>query len=341
MTTVPMYTDGDAKRVAGTERPDSAEPYRTPWRRDHARLIHCPSFRRLQGKTQVFAGHESDFFRNRLTHSLEVAQIAKSIAIKLNATSSYFQHETQQIHPEIVEFAGLAHDLGHPPFGHNGENALDECMEDHGGFEGNAQTLRILSRLEKKETLDGTSKPFDDAGRDQRVGLNLTYRSLASVLKYDEPIPLFRADRADPNDVSKGYYESEKDLVADIKRHVVGVALPEWKSVECSIMDTADDIAYSTYDLEDIFKSGFLRPLDLFSLDHAIYDNVVNTTNRRLKKQYKTPDDDLLTIQEVFAILFNIFLDIFHFGDEQRSIIRSRRPLIPFAQVVTISGVPA
>jgi dGTPase len=106
----------------------------------------------LQGKTQVFPGYESDFFRNRLTHSLEVAQIARSISIRLNARSRPFRGENSPLIPEIVEFAGLAHDLGHPPFGHTGEEALDECMRDYGGFEGNAQTLRIVSRLEKKAT---------------------------------------------------------------------------------------------------------------------------------------------------------------------------------------------
>jgi dGTPase len=145
-----MYSNGDRARPVDDNKAKDPEPYRTPWRRDYARLIHSPSFRRLQGKTQVFPGHESDFYRNRLTHSLEVAQIAKSIAIRLNAVAEPFRPRGTKIEPDIVEFAGLAHDLGHPPFGHNGEEALDECMRDHGGFEGNAQSLRIVSRLEKK-----------------------------------------------------------------------------------------------------------------------------------------------------------------------------------------------
>ena len=165
------------------------ESYRSLWRRDYARLIHCPSFRRLQGKTQLFPGIETDFFRNRLTHSLEVAQIAKSIALKLNYNLKK-REEKPFIEPDVAEFAGLAHDLGHPPFGHFGEQALDEKMADFGGFEGNAQTLRILTRTEKRELGE-----INDAGNDTRVGLNLTVRSIASVLKYDHVIPPTQEDR--------------------------------------------------------------------------------------------------------------------------------------------------
>lgn len=171
-----LYSAGDRARPFDGKANKAAEPYRSPWRQDYARLIHAPCFRRLQGKTQVFPGHESDFYRNRLTHSLEVAQIAKSIAIRLNATASEFAKPQNKIEPDLVEFAGLAHDLGHPPFGHNGEEALDECMRDHGGFEGNAQSLRIIAHLEKK--IRATSEmaddaPFDGDFNDLRRGLNL------------------------------------------------------------------------------------------------------------------------------------------------------------------------
>ncbi|MBX9710448.1 MAG: dNTP triphosphohydrolase [Xanthobacteraceae bacterium] len=145
-----LYRAGDFERVASVSKSDSFEPFRSPFRRDIARLIHSPSFRRLQGKTQVFPGNDSDFFRNRLSHSLEVAQVAKSLAIRLNANSAHFKN--YKIDPDLVEFAALAHDLGHPPFGHNGEEALDEMMVNYGGFEGNAQTLHILARIEKKRS---------------------------------------------------------------------------------------------------------------------------------------------------------------------------------------------
>ncbi|HEV2174696.1 MAG TPA: dNTP triphosphohydrolase, partial [Nitrospira sp.] len=257
----PVYGADDYRREVPREGPKS--PYRSEFRRDYARLIHSAAFRRLAGKTQLFPGIESDFFRNRLTHSLEVAQIAKSIATKLN-----YEHRkvlrTSPIDTDLVEFCALAHDLGHPPFGHNGEMALDNCMRRYGGFEGNAQTLRILARVEKKVTLDRTHCGITPRGKDLRFGLNLTMRSLAAVLKYDRPIPAVRS-RAEYRGVRKGYYESERKLVRLIKRSVRGPGPIEdkFKTLECQIMDIADDIAYSTYDLEDAFQAGFLSPFDL------------------------------------------------------------------------------
>jgi dGTPase len=259
----PLYRNEDYGREA-VEPTRYPEPYRSDWRIDHARLIHSPAFRRLQGKTQLFPG-ESDFFRNRLTHSLEVAQIAKSIAVRLNHTHFGDVDPSQQISPDLVEFAALAHDLGHPPFGHNGEAALDECMCGHGGFEGNAQTLRILSRLEKKITdgfPPGAPVEFKD-GKDLRRGLNLTYRSLASILKYDHQIE----HRPKKAPLQKGYYSQEAELVRKIKLAVAGDADCEsFKTVECKIMDIADDIAYSTYDFEDALKAGFTSLLDILGM---------------------------------------------------------------------------
>lgn len=321
----PLYSESDSGRVLETGNP---EKYREEWRRDYARLIHSASFRRLQGKTQVFPGHEGDFFRNRLTHSLEVAQIAKSIAIKLNDTP-LFQGD-QRLSPDLVEFAGLAHDLGHPPFGHNGEEALDECMREYGGgFEGNAQTLRILSRLEKKVTLAAPDdiKIFDEDGNDMRCGLNLTYRSLAAILKYDTVIPIMAGDRPEEKreEVAKGYYDCDKALVEKIKWAVLGEHyVGDFKTVECSIMDIADDIAYSTYDLEDIFKSGFHNPLDLFALPDSIYEAVARTINKRLKKQYPEVSR-IVGIKDVQEILFDVFGDLFTFGTEQLHILKNRK----------------
>ena len=134
----PLYKPSDEHRRCSIDSKSDLppEPYRTNYRRDYARLTHTPAFRRLQGKTQLYPGMEGDFFRNRLTHSLEVAQIAKSIAIRLNETEEFLRDEKMKICTDIVEFAGLAHDLGHPPFGHTGEEVLDELMLECGGFEG-------------------------------------------------------------------------------------------------------------------------------------------------------------------------------------------------------------
>ena len=294
-----LYDDNDRLRVM--DETEDMDLGRSAFRRDYGRLLHCPAFRRLQGKTQLFPGHESDFFRNRLTHSLEVAQVAKGIALKLNA--SYVEFKNSPIDLDLIEFAGLAHDLGHPPFGHNGERALDDCMKEFGGFEGNAQTLRILSRVEKKKLKDDPALKDDvcgisPQGVDRRLGLNLTYRTLASILKYDTLIPLRRRKAAD---LKKGYYASERGLVENIKRHV---GIPEakgekFKTIECQIMDIADDIAYSTYDLEDAMKGGFTHPLAL----------LVKIGNQGLfKRLWEKVAKDIkdVTENEVFAALTDV-----------------------------------
>jgi dGTPase len=293
-----LYSDDCLKRKAVPSKADSE--YRSAFRRDYARLIHSPAFRRLQGKTQLFPGHESDFFRNRLTHSLEVAQIGKGIAQRLNAENEFLKENP--INCDLIEFAALAHDLGHPPFGHNGEAALDACMKKWGGFEGNAQTLRILSVLEKKETDDGILEGIRQDGVDHRLGLNATMRSLASILKYDKKIPHSRVDE-DP--LEKGFYYTEQDLVREI-RNAVAPGLAEnvgLKTVECQIMDIADDIAYSTYDLEDCLKGGFVDPLMLLSnlRDDA---SLLNKVTEKVKRECPsaTYDDVLWAIANAFSL---------------------------------------
>jgi dGTPase len=311
----PLYTDGDVRRrikIPG-EGPDGPEWYRSPWRRDFARVIHCPSFRRQQGKTQLFPGAETDFFRNRLTHSLEVAQIAKSIAIKINNTEPFFKRPKFQIDTDLVETVALVHDIGHPPFGHTGEQALDECMKNKGGFEGNAQTLRILARLEKRQRFSNSSPTtgISPEGVDRRVGLNLCYRTLGSVLKYDKEI---HYDRRTSDKLAKGYYRSEAAIVRNIKKYVTGADafLGEFKTIECQIMDIADDIAYSTYDLEDSFKARFLTPLSMFGANEALINEVASRVSERLDEPYGR--------QQLIKCLFRVFKDLFEFDDEASKI---------------------
>ncbi len=290
-----MYLASDLERRHATDKKQvEEEAYRTQFRRDYARVLHSPSFRRLQGKTQLFPNWESDYFRNRLTHSLEVAQIAKSIAIRLNNTEEFLKDAEHKIDLDLCELAGLAHDLGHPPFGHNGEKALDRMMAKSGGFEGNAQTLRILCRLEKKEQLTDFPAGIDNNKNDGRLGLNLTYRSLASVLKYDYLIPQqVESQREKPK---KGYYQSEKSIVDEIKSHVQsGIQCGDFRTIECSIMDLADDIAYSTYDLEDAFKAGFTTPLQVISTEDSVLEKIKNAMRTDL------------SIQDIRDILFWFF----------------------------------
>ncbi len=297
----PLYGERDFSRVqpVATRLSTGLEPYRSDFRRDYARLIHSPAFRRLQGKTQVFPGDESDFFRNRLTHSLEVAQISKSIAAKVNAADPYFADNP--INLDLMEFAGLAHDLGHPPFGHNGEKALDERMKGFGGFEGNAQTFRILARIEKKEVIGSDYVGITPAGEDCRLGLNLSFRTLASILKYDNVIPLVRPAKAK---IEKGVFDSERSVFEKVRR-AVGSNMrrdQKFKTIECAIMDIADDIAYSTYDLEDTFKAGFLSPLKIIRTEDGILDRVAKKTEDELKRKVTREE-----VKEVFVSIFDIF----------------------------------
>ncbi|MFT6836394.1 MAG: dGTPase [Francisellaceae bacterium] len=285
-----LYQESDKQRPFDESNRIHKE-YFTPFRRDYARVIHSASFRRLQGKTQIFPGFESDFFRNRLTHSLEVAQVAKSIAIILN------EKHNLDIDLDLMETAAICHDIGHPPFGHNGELALHSKMLDVGGFEGNAQTLRVISKIEKK--IHTGKNPVED-GIDNRCGLNLTYRALASVMKYDNKIPEFVVNLS--SQPAKGYYACEEPLVNEIKEHVLrGYTLPQgqkFKTIECQIMDIADDIAYSTYDIEDAMKGGFINPI-----------SIVGSSDELLEKVQREVSTDgvQVSVAEIRDILTDIF----------------------------------
>ena len=285
-----LYSESDFGRESGPAKAEEVRD-RHPFFRDYGRIIHSASFRRLQGKTQVFPGHESDFFRNRLTHSLEVAQIAEGIADHLNKVTPELRNapENQKIDLRLCAVASLIHDLGHPPFGHNGERALDDEMKQYGGFEGNAQSLRIVARLEKKiEDADG-----------QPLGLDLTFRALGAILKYDKKIPHSRRGN---EKLVKGYYGTESDLVKSIKKSVLKTnakSSDTFKTLECKIMDIADDIAYSTFDLEDSLKAGFLNPSDILASDESLMRKVAGKASSELGERIEWADV-LSEFQDIF-----------------------------------------
>jgi dGTPase len=304
-----MYTPQDEARFFDESASKANHSYRTAYRRDIDRLIHSTCFRRLQGKTQLYPGFESDFFRNRLTHSLEVAQIARSIAAKLNSEEDFLkQNGDYKIDLDIVEFAGLAHDLGHPPFGHQGEHELDRLMISEGGYEGNAQTLRLLTKIEKKGFSLGDNSGIN--GIDNRRGLNLTMRTLASILKYDAIIPYDRKKQKENNKKPmKAYYSFDQELIGKIKKATGGHDKGnKFKTVECRIMDLADDISYSTYDLEDGLKAGFYTLQDVVYAPYALREKIaaeikinLNDEDDEEKKWYEpTPEQVGFILQNMF-----------------------------------------
>jgi dGTPase len=237
----PFYTAFDTA-TRGGRQPQPGE-YRSAFQIDRDRIIHSSAFRRLQNKTQVFLSGEYDFYRTRLTHSIEVAQIGRSICAWLAEQSGPLE-DGARIDADLVESACLSHDLGHPPFGHTGERTLHRLMQPYGGFEGNAQTLRLLTRT------------LFNNGRD---GMDPTRALLDAVLKYKS---LHRDSAGAKNHYLYDDQEEWLDFTlggtAFPPELPPGAARNRFKSIECQIMDWADDTAYSVNDVADGIQAGFI-----------------------------------------------------------------------------------
>ncbi len=229
MTLKPFASHPEETRGRFTPEPES--PPRSPFQRDRDRIIHSAAFRRLKHKTQVFVYHEGDHYRTRLTHSLEVAQVARSIARAIG------------LNEDLTEALALAHDLGHTPFGHAGERELGVCMREFGGFDHNAQSLRIVTRLERRY-----------AGFD---GLNLTWETLEGMVKHNGPLT-----GADGAPLGR-YAQSGIPAVLSDFAHVGSLELSTYASAEAQVAAISDDIAYNAHDIDDGLRAGLFDIIDL------------------------------------------------------------------------------
>jgi dGTPase len=243
--------DPDRSRGRLFEEPPSRT--RSPFRRDCDRVIHSTAFRRLKHKTQVFVFHEGDHYRTRLTHTLEVAQIARALARQLG------------LDEDLTETLALAHDLGHPPFGHAGERALDACLKAHGGFDHNAQTLRVVTSLEHRYP------DFD--------GLNLTWESLEGIVKHNGPL-------TERNGTPTGRYR-DHGIPLGISDYIRTYDLELWgfASLEAQVAAIADDIAYDAHDIDDGLRAG------LFGVDDLKVMPLAADMIAEIEKHYPGLDD--------------------------------------------------
>jgi dGTPase len=262
----------DPDRSRGRLHPEPASPTRNVFRRDCDRIIHSTAFRRLAYKTQVFVFHEGDHFRTRLTHTLEVTQIARSLARALG------------LDEDLAEALALAHDLGHPPFGHAGERALHRCLADCGGFDHNAQSLRVVTALER---------PYP--GFD---GLNLSWETLEGLVKHNGPLVL-RDGALAPRYHERGIPPAIEDYVK-----VHDLKLCTFAGLEAQIAAIADDIAYNAHDIDDGLRAHFFRIEELAAIP------LLSEILQELKAQYGQVDSARLTHELLRRMITTMIEDV-------------------------------
>ncbi len=268
-TQAPYACDPEQSRGRLFAEPRSAT--RSCFQRDKDRIIHSEAFRRLEYKTQVFVNHEGDFFRTRLTHSLEVSQIARSICRHL------------RLNEDLGEVLALAHDVGHPPFGHAGEDALKETMQDFGGFDHNAQSLSVITRLEERYP------EFD--------GLNLTWETLEGIVKHNGPLTGNKASL-------KNQQEGLPQVIVDYSANH-DLELDTFASAEAQVAALSDDIAYNNHDIDDGLRAG------LFSLNDLSDVPLVGPIYHGVRKQYPDLDTSRQIHETVRQLIGAMVTDVF------------------------------
>ena len=265
-----------ADRTRGRLVEEPVSETRTPFQRDRDRIIHCVAFRRLKHKTQVFVFHEGDHYRTRLTHSLEVSQIARSLCRNL------------KLDEDLGELVALSHDIGHPPFGHTGEDVLEACMAEHGGFDHNAQTLRVLTKLERRHAA------YD--------GLNLTWESLEGAVKHNGPLTGPLAEEiarnkghvhAPPLPAALAEYAQKQDL-----------RLESYPSLEAQCAAISDDIAYNNHDTDDGLRAG------LFTMGEAGDVPLIGEALRAARAAYPDAGEAIIAAEAVSALIGRMVRDV-------------------------------
>jgi dGTPase len=290
----------DPAQSRGRRSAEPAAPTRTEFARDRDRIVHSTAFRRLVYKTQVFLNHEGDLFRTRLTHSLEVAQLGRSIA------------RTLKLNEDLVEAIALAHDLGHTPFGHAGQDALNACMADHGGFEHNLQSLRVVDDLEERYP--------------QYNGLNLSFETREGILKHCSRANAKHLEAIEPNGVAERFLENSK------------LRSP---SLEAQLCNLADNIAYNAHDIDDGVRSGLL------SLDQLSDCRLFETYRLETLQQYPQLTGRRVLFEairrmlsaQVYDVIAATTANIEQTQPKTLAQVRQSKPLVAFSEPMRLQSV--
>jgi dGTPase len=284
-----------ASQSKGRLHTEDPSPTRNPFQRDRDRIIHAVAFRRLMNKTQVFVVHEGDHFRTRLTHTLEVAQIARNLARSL------------KVQEDLAECVALAHDLGHPPFGHGGEDMIDECLRDYGGFDHNDQSMRVVTKLEK------CYAAFE--------GLNLSWEVLEGLAKHNGPVTKSPA----PPTIA------ELDQKFDLR-------LKTWASLEAQIGNLSDDIAYNNHDIDDGLRAGLFTVTDLFDLP------VIGLIAQEVKQKFGKSERSIIANEIVRRVISIMGMDVLNETKVRLEALKPKnaddirmadRPMVAFSEQMT------